>query len=84
MLRKLIQAAAMIVLLPGVASAQSILNSWPPDKPAVTEEERERQRLIEKNYKSTIDKIPEKKPVDPWGNIRPNPAPSSATKQQRQ
>jgi hypothetical protein len=83
MLRKLIQAGAIIALLTGAASAQMAISPFKPmDKRPMTEEERQKQEAAEKAYKSAMDKIPEKKTVDPWGNIRPNPATASKNKQQ--
>jgi hypothetical protein len=94
MLRKLIQAGAIVVLLTGDAfcqpassgntSSDSIpLNMLPDSRRRLTPEEQQRERDIEAQYNRTVnDKIPDKKgSKDPWGNIRSAPASSSASKQ---
>lgn len=36
---------------------------------------REKAKEVEQDYKAAMEKIPEKKkPVDPWGNVRPSAA----------
>jgi len=80
---KLIQAGAMVALLAGAASAQGVPISMPlqSDKPALTPEQAAKQKEIDKEYKSAVQKIPEKKPADPWGNIRPDGATASKSNQ---
>ena len=83
MLRKLIQAGTILFLLTGAAYAQSGFPmpsiSLGKDKPPPTPEEIERQKAIDNAYNAANKKIPEKKEaVDPWGNVRPNPAPQTA------
>jgi hypothetical protein len=83
MLRKLIKAGTVFVLLTGTAYAQSGFPmpslSLGKDKPPPTPEEIERQKAIDNAYNAANKKIPEKKEAaDPWGNVRPNPAPQTA------
>jgi hypothetical protein len=94
MLRKLIQASAILILLTGDAFSQpggssgntgsSMPMTLTPSDRRRTPEELQRDREIEAQYNRTVnEKIPDKKaPADPWGNIRSAPA-SSASKQQR-
>jgi hypothetical protein len=95
MLRKLIQAGAIIVLLMGDAFCQPAgvggnssspipMNMLPDMQRRLTPEEAQRERDIEAAYNRTVnDKIPDKKSSnDPWGNVRAAPATSSASKQQ--
>jgi hypothetical protein len=94
MLRKLIQASAILILLTGDAYSQlgggggntgsSMPMTLSPSERRRTPEELQRDREIEAQYNRTVnEKIPDKKaPADPWGNIRSAPA-SSASKQQR-
>ena len=84
MLRKLIQAGAILFLLTGAASAQLPMPSLSlgKDKPPPTPEEIERQKAIDNAYNNATKKIPEKKEAaDPWGTVRPNPAPQAKNKQ---
>ena len=86
-LRKVIHAAAVVALLTGVASAQSLMPglNLSGDKPPLTPQEEEKRKAIEDSYKSALKKIPDKqKSVDPWENIRPNPSTSPKTKQGQQ
>ena len=94
MLRKLIQASAILILLTGDAFSQpggssgntgsSMPMTLTPTERRRTPEELQRDREIEAQYNRTVnEKIPDKKaPADPWGNVRSAPA-SSASKQQR-
>jgi len=94
MLRKLIQASAILILLtvdafsqPGGSSGNtgsSMPMTLTPSERRRTPEELQRDREIEAQYNRTVnEKIPDKKaPADPWGNVRSAPA-SSASKQQR-
>ena len=94
MLRKLIQASAILILLtvdafsqPGGSSGNtgsSMPMTMTPSERRRTPEELQRDREIEAQYNRTVnEKIPDKKaPADPWGNVRSAPA-SSASKQQR-
>ena len=94
MLRKLIQASAILIMLTGDAFSQpggssgntgsSMPMTLTPSERRRTPEELQRDREIEAQYNRTVnEKIPDKKaPADPWGNIRSAPA-SSASKQQR-
>jgi hypothetical protein len=79
MLRKLIQAAAIVALWTGPAAAQ--VNQTPSQsnlsiplnqKPPPTREEIERQKARDRDYDAAMKKIPDKKSSgDPWGDIRP-------------
>ena len=71
MRRKILGAAAIIALLAGPAVAQ--------DKPiprygdlgkAKTWGEMEQEKETEKAYKRSLGNVPDKGPVDPWGNTR--------------
>jgi hypothetical protein len=48
------------------------------DRPQLTKEEQEKRKAVDDAYKSTINKLPDKKkPADPWGDIR-SPAANSS------
>jgi hypothetical protein len=84
---RLFAGAVTIVLLTGPACAQGLNMNLLNEKPAQTEEELEKERAIDRAYKSAIEKVPTKKTeADPWGNMRssgaapanqPKPLPSS-------
>ena len=83
MLRKLIQVGAALALVTGTAHAQFPMPSLSlgKDKPPPTPEEIERQKAIDNAYNAANKKIPEKKEAtDPWGSVRPNPAPQAKNK----
>jgi hypothetical protein len=87
LLWRLAQAGALIALFTGAASAQVPgLNLAPTDRP-LTKEDAEKRQATEDAYKSALQKIPNKenrKPVDPWENMRPNPPTSSKTRERQQ
>jgi hypothetical protein len=82
MLRKLIKAAAILALVTGPAAAQGVaLSPFKHDEKKLTPDELKAQQEREKDYKAAMDKIPEKKTTrDPWGDIRPAPAPQATAK----
>ena len=81
MLRNLIQAAAILALVTGPAAAQMALSPFKHEERKLTPDELKAQQQRDKDYKAAMDKIPEKKvTVDPWGNIRPAPAPQATAK----
>ena len=81
MLRNLIQAAAILGLVTGPAAAQMALSPFKHEERKLTPDELKAQQQRDKDYKAAMDKIPEKKvTVDPWGNIRPAPAPQATAK----
>jgi len=87
MLRKLMQAGAIVALFTGPAFAQST-DSAPagiplkPEKPQ-TQKEIEKQKAADRAYDAAINKIPDKKSSsDPWGNIRQTSPTASKNKTQ--
>jgi hypothetical protein len=84
-MRKLIPAAAILVLFMGSAHAQYNnqsggntastplgMNMMPDNRRHITPEEAQREREIEAQYNQTVnEKIPDKKSSnDPWGIVR--------------
>jgi hypothetical protein len=73
MLRKLFGATAIIALLTTAAAAQLPMpgiSFGHDEKRKLTPEEQAAQDARDKAYKAELNKIPEKKTNDPWGNIR--------------
>ena len=82
MLRKLIQAAAILALVTAPAAAQVALSPFKHDERKLTPDELKEKQQRDKDYKAAMDKIPEKKVVkDPWGDIRPAPQATAKNKQ---
>jgi hypothetical protein len=63
MVMALTATAAAQLPMPGISLGHD-------DKPKLTPEELEKQKARDNAYSAAIKKIPEKKQVDPWGNIR--------------
>lgn len=62
----------VLALAPAGALAQLPMSmSLGHNKPALTPEQLEKQKELEKAYKAAKEKIPEKNAADPWGGIRP-------------
>jgi hypothetical protein len=68
---KVLGAAAIIALLAGPAYAQQapVPRYGEKDKEK-SWNEREAEKDAERAYKRSLDAVPEKGPVDPWGNAR--------------
>jgi hypothetical protein len=80
MLQKLIGATLIIAVMTGAATAQLMPSfSLHKDEKKLTPEEQAQQDATDHAYKSTLQKIPEKKVVDPWGNVR-DTAPTASAK----
>jgi len=69
--------AAAFALLSGSASAQMGGGGRPPPPGASdngpTPLEKQRQKQIDNDYKAATKNLPDQKPRDPWGEIRPTP-----------
>jgi hypothetical protein len=86
MLQKLIGATLIIAVMTGAATAQLMPSfSLHKDEKKLTPEEQAQQDATDHAYKSTLQKIPEKKAVDPWGNVRSaSPTASAPTAKNKQ
>ena len=75
-------ALAMTGLLAAPAYAQMPNTNFSinPDVPSRTPEEKEQDEIRDKAYKESLKKIPDAKTSsDPWGTVRSNDAPKTAT-----
>jgi hypothetical protein len=79
MLRKLIPAAAILSLVAGPAAAQVALSPFKHEERKLTPDEIAKKKADDAAYKAAMDKIPEKKISDPWGNIREAPQAATST-----
>ena len=87
MLRKTTYATLIVITTMGAASAQT---DAPPSiqgvsgySPMRTQQERNKDREIDRAYQSTIKGRPDaEKKADPWGDVRADP--SAAAKNKRQ
>jgi len=73
MLRKFFGASVIVALLTGAAAAQLPtpgISFGHDEKRKLTPEEQAAQDARDKAYRAELNKIPEKKTNDPWGNIR--------------
>src|SRR5579871_5723174 len=81
MLRKIIGAAIVLAVLTGSAAAQlpmPSLSLGKDEKKKLTPEEQAAQDARDRAYKAELNKIPEKKSNDPWGNIRDTGQPQAS------
>jgi hypothetical protein len=78
---KVFHAAAVVALLAGPAYAQtpSIPKYGEVDKDK-TPHQKEAERDAERAYQRSLGNIPEKGTADPWGNVRSDSTPKTATK----
>jgi hypothetical protein len=73
MLRKVVGAAIILAVLTGAAAAQMPMpgiSLGKDEKRKLTPDEQAAQDARDRAYKAELNKIPEKKVADPWGNIR--------------
>jgi hypothetical protein len=80
---RIFSAAAMIALLAGPVYAQEQQAPMPRygdlGKPK-TPQEIQQERETDQAYKKSLGNIPDKGPVDPWGNARSTDAPKTVDK----
>ena len=83
MLRKLIQAGAIVAFFTGAAAAQDTVGIPLNPRKALTKEDIEKQKATDEAYRAAMKKIPDKASSgDPWGNIRPAAPTAAKNKQQ--
>jgi hypothetical protein len=73
-------AAAIIAALAGSAYAQKAVPRYGEKDKDKTWGEMEQEKEAERAYKRSLGNVPEKVPVDPWGNARNVGEPKGATK----
>lgn len=75
----------MAMLLSGAAFAQQLMpgiNLY-SDRPRLAPEEEAKRKAVDDAYRSTMEKLPEKKKsADPWGNMRSTTTSSPRQRQQ--
>ena len=72
--------AAVALAGPAAAQMQTPNINLIPEFQSKTPEEKEADALKEKAYKESLKKIPDAKAsTDPWGNVRSNDAPKTAS-----
>src|SRR5258705_3075915 len=81
-MRMRVFAAAVVIALvagPAYAQSKSVPKYGDADKEK-TPQEIEAEREAERAYKRSLGNIPEKPPIDPWGNVRSETPPKAAAK----
>ena len=78
---RILCAAAVMALLVGPAYAQQqpVPRYGEPDKDK-TRQQIEDEKAAERAYKRSLGNVPDKGPVDPWGNLRSDSAPKPVAK----
>jgi hypothetical protein len=78
---KVLGAAAMVALLAGpVYAQQAPMQRYGEKDKDKTINQLQEERDAERAYKRSLSNVPEKGPVDPWGNARSVEAPKAAAK----
>jgi hypothetical protein len=69
---RIILAAIMLALVALPAQAQHMRGNRKPTEAQQQQnlEKKKKSREAERAYKDALDKIPNQKPADPWGNMR--------------
>jgi hypothetical protein len=78
---KVLSAAAIIALLAGpVFAQQAPVQRYGEKDKEKTQSEIQQEKDAEQAYKRSLGNVPEKGPVDPWGNARNVGEPKAAAK----
>jgi hypothetical protein len=85
MWRKFIYATAILALLSGTALAQMSFSPFAAqqNRRGPTQEEIDKQKALDDQYKNATKKIPDKTVSDPWATVRTAPQASSQSKKQQ-
>lgn len=81
MLRKAAGATLLLLLTTGVVSAQMRGMPARGDRPPPPKEQRENDKAIDREYQSTLKRLPDAGKKDPWSDIR-SPPPAAAKNKQ--
>ena len=73
-IRTLLLLAGALVLLTERASAQMGRGPPRPGDQSESPLDQQRRKQIDNDYKAATKNIPNQKPKDPWGDIRPTPS----------
>jgi hypothetical protein len=80
-LRKFIQAVALIALM--TASAYAQVPPLPDNHPAAPTKAEEEKKAADAAYRASLKRIPgTEKPADPWAEVRPDPPAAAKSKRQ--
>jgi hypothetical protein len=77
---KALGAAAIIALLAGPAYSQGAVPRYGEKDKDKTYNQKQQEKDDESAYKRSLGNVPEKGPVDPWGNARNVGEPKAAAK----
>jgi hypothetical protein len=77
---KVLGAAAIIALLAGPVYAQGAVPRYGETDKEKTFNQKEQDKDDERAYKRSLSNVPEKGPVDPWGNARSVDTPKGEAK----
>ena len=77
---RVLRVAAMIALVAWPAYAQNAVQRYGEKDKEKTTSQREQEKEDERAYKRSLGNVPEKGPVDPWGNARAVETPKSSAK----
>ena len=72
---RILLAAAMMMLLAGTATAQDHVQRYGEPDHEKTAVEKTAEKDAKEAYKKSLNNIPDKGPVDPWGAVRTTDAP---------
>ncbi len=67
---RIVLTVLMTLLLTLTAEAQGMRKKPRPDAVVQTEDQKKKRAAAEKAYKSSLEKTPDKKRVDPWAKVR--------------
>jgi hypothetical protein len=68
-LMRVVLIALMLAVVAVPAQARGKRSNPQTNQPSAAEKLKKAQ-ADEKDYKAALDRIPDKKPADPWGNVR--------------
>jgi hypothetical protein len=77
---KVLGAAAIIMLLAGPVYAQGAVPRYGEKDKEKTPNEIQQERDAQRAYQRSLGSVPDKGPVDPWGNARSVEAPKGDAK----
>ncbi len=82
-LKPALRSAAAVIfsltIVPAMAQGHREKGNKSQTDPQASADKKTKDAQLDKDYKAALSRIPDQKPADPWGNVRPTPEKAKST-----
>ena len=68
-----------LAVVPAMAQGHKGKGTKSQSDPQASADKKAKDAQLDKDYKAALSRIPDQKPADPWGNVRPTPEKAKST-----